>query len=266
MRVWERWFGENPVPSESIYYWMYSAGLHAFPERDLEQVLLSAGKQIRQKDWDNYHRGLSKSYFTNDNRKADAESMLRLTPPASAFSAIDFNSLERSCYLTDYSQRWVPCNHKNKPMIKWSKECLTWEEAMDYDHATWLAENLVMTPYIVFDIDGDHGNRLVPEVIRHFTPWLKLTHALIKPRLVREMDPSIGDIADAPTSFHLTFMTDRLIPTKHFPNARIDLLGNAKPQLRYRKNKTWNHIFPAVLTEEIWRFFMDYIATKEMAR
>ena len=124
-----------------------------------------------------------------------------------------------------------------------------YEEAVVFPESKYIAECMFGTPYIVFDIDGDHNDVLHPELIRHFYPLTKITHTLAKPSYVQGM----------PTSFHLTFKTDRLIPTKHFTEACIDLLGNKTPQLRYRKNKQWNHVFPAQLTDDLWSYFMDYI-------
>lgn len=253
MAVWESWIQNNPVPVESIYYWMYNAGLHGFPEQELEQMLRSYGKQIRKKDWENYQRGYSKSYFTSEALINRTPFDTSIRPKTIDFTATHLHQFPKSINLFNYEKRWVPCSKNNKPLIQWSKNLTTYEEAIVFPDSVYLAECMYLTPYIVFDIDGDHNDVLHPDLIQHFAPLINITHALVKPN------------GSTPTSFHLTFRTNRLIPTKHFTEACIDLLGNKSHQLRYRKTKQWNHVFPALLTENIWRYFMDYIAMKEKA-
>ena len=265
MAVWESWLQENPVPVESIYYWMYDAGLRGFPESQLEQTLISSGKQIRQKDWDNYRRGYARSYFTGESVDRHL-TQLSIRPKNIDFTATHLHQFGRSNKLINYDKRWVPCSKNNKPLIQWSRTLTTYEEAIVFPDSIYLAECMYSTPYIVFDIDGDHNDVLHLDLIEHFAPLINITHALVKQRTVSEYTQGLPKhILSLPTSFHLTFRTDRLIPTKHFPNACIDLLGNKAPQLRYRKTKQWNHVFPALLTEKIWRYFMDFIAMKEKA-
>ena len=254
MAVWESWLQDNPVPMESIYYWMYDAGLRGFPEAELESILRSSGKQIRRKDWENYRRGYEKSYFV-EGRNYRSLTDTSIKPKTIDFTATHLYQFTQSINLRNYERRWVPCSKNNKPLIQWSKNLTTYEEAIVFPDSIYIAECMFDTPYIVFDIDGDHNGILHPDLIHHFEPLINITHALMKPH----------DSGSGLTSFHLTFRTDRLIPTKHFTEACIDLLGNKSPQLRYRKNKQWNHVFPAQLTEDIWRYFMDYIAMKQRA-
>lgn len=265
---WVRWLRENPVPQESIYLWMYSAGLYAVPEQELFSLLIQAGKEVRQKDIDNYHRGLSNSYQASayhDERRYDSRAGWRINQGKTvSFCELNLNRFERSDDLHDYEARWVPCNHENKPMVQWSQTLMTREEASNYPGAYYLAETLVDTPFIVLDIDGDHGGRLHLDLINAFKDLIPKTHCLFKQKFVGQCaqvtDPSL---ASAPTSFHLMFYTDRVIPTKHFINACVDLLGNKKNQLRYRKTKVWNGVYPAKLDAETWRYAMDYIGRVE---
>ena len=251
MSVWENWVAENPVPFESIYYWMYSAGLHACPENEVERILRAAGKQIRRKDWENYQRGFSRSFFTGTSNTNSLSIRVSTERRFTSYKLTDFPVCDS---LSNYERRWVPCNANNKPILKWSERMVSYEEAER--EGVYIAESLYMTPYIVFDIDGDHNNVIHPDLIRIFSQLLTRTHALTKQSFYDGVS----------TSFHLTFQTDRLIPTKHFTESCIDLLGNARPQLRYRKRKVWNGVFPVRLTEEVWDFFMAYIERMNYAK
>ena len=64
---------------------------------------------------------------------------------------------------------------------------------------------------------------------------------------------------NAPVSFHLSFMVDRVIPTMHFPKAHIDIIGNQVNSLRYLKTKRWNGMVPMMMTAKIWNEITDYI-------
>lgn len=246
---------------------MYNAGLYAVPEAELFNELARAGKQIRQKDIDNYHRGLDKSYFTDTSTTpaSDPRRSFRINAnnQNNTFTNVRLSDLPRSNQLHDYERRWVPCNADNKPMVRWSENLMTREEAKEYPGSVYLAESMVNTPFIVFDIDGDHDDVLHLDLINTFYEMIYQTHALCKTRTVESCIMSDSSeyipLWDAPTSFHLTFYTDRIIPTKHFTNACIDLLGNQRNQLRYRKTKVWNGVYPVKLTEEIWHEFMRYI-------
>lgn len=119
---------------------------------------------------------------------------------------------------------------------------------MAYPHQTWLAENLKGTSTIVVDVDGDHGGCKDIDTIAVFQPLIPKTHCLMRP-----------NEQAFPVSFHLTFVTDRLIPTMHFPYAHLDIAGNARNQLRYLKNKVWNGVPPAMLTDELWEMVKDWL-------
>ena len=47
----------DPVPSDSIYFWMYRQGLKRVPINDVYWALRQAGKEIRKKDEENYWNG-----------------------------------------------------------------------------------------------------------------------------------------------------------------------------------------------------------------
>ena len=265
MSSYLEWLEQEPVPAGSIYMWMYLAGLHAVPFNYLSSLLTGQGKAIREKDIANYKRGYERSYIANDanTTHTPAASLPRINEGKDLFCFKKLSSFERSDALRVFSRRWVPCSAQNKPLIRWSEILMDKQQALGYPDSTYLAETTYRASFIVFDIDGDHDRKLSPGLLRTFAPYMRYTHTLAKRQLVRDIVPALSDteLAYVPTSFHLTFRTDRLIPSKHFANAHIDLLGNATKQLRYRKDKVWNGLVPAPLTDEVWDFFMNYIRT-----
>lgn len=142
--------------------------------------------------------------------------------------------------------RFIPCNLDNMPMIKWKKGGMTKRIAKIRLGAAYLAENLKGTNTVVIDIDGNHGETDW-EVIDFFKSYTTKTMC--------HHDPANKDYS----SFHLTFETDRLIPTTHHPYARIDILGNANNQARYFKNKLPNGLKPMELTEEVYQEIQSYL-------
>ena len=97
---------------------------------------------------------------------------------------------------------------------------------------------------VIFDIDGV-GHGTVDEQVIKFGDQFRDQNMVVE-------DPKkVG-------SFHIYFRTNRLIPVKHFPKAKLDLMGNAVNAAVYFKNKVWNEIEPAELTPEIWNKMQLY--------
>lgn len=244
-------------PNASVYFDMYRWGLKQIPLQDIEEACKSVGKFLRKKDVENYWRGYYKSNrnsgFFNINRKEYPVAVDKLDHELSAWPEHPYIG------QPEIEQRWVPCNDINKPMIKWSNGCLNQTDALAWPHSVYLAENLRHTRFIVIDCDGDHDdNDLDLETIMFLSSYLDKTHAMVKPKLVWEYDGYNGTGIEIPASFHLTFVTDRIIPTIHAPEAHIDILGNETNQLRYYKKKLWNGMEPIMMTKEIWNDIRGY--------
>lgn len=152
-------------------------------------------------------------------------------------------------------------------MIKWSQGCMTLTDARAVRGCEYLAENLRGTRLVVIDVDGDHGDGLDVEALRFFARWRDETCCHDKPRLVID---AAGDTAydlatlSLPTSYHLTFSVDRVIPTMHFPFAHMDLVGNQRNSLRYFKDKLWNGLPPMPMTRETWDMVFDYVERRQI--
>lgn len=113
----------------------------------------------------------------------------------------------------------------------------------------WVGQNMLYQNFIVMDIDGvGHGTR--DEAVITFGS------------MFREMTMTLEDPAK-PGSFHLYFMTDRLIPVKHFPHAKLDLMGNAVNAAVYFKNKVSNGMSPAMLTSQVWDAMQRYQVSRK---
>jgi hypothetical protein len=98
--------------------------------------------------------------------------------------------------------------------------------------------------FVVFDIDGrGHGEDDL-KVIAFGNQFRETTFTM--------EDPA------KPGSFHLYFETDRLIPVRHFPWAKLDLMGNAVNAAVYLKNKKSNGLPLRKLDEEVWQSLVDY--------
>lgn len=246
------------IPEGSIYYWMYIQGLKQVPLSDIEQACLMAGKEIRLKDranyWNGYYRSDIYSHYPGSLLDGRGESVSKKRVP-------NWKDLDTHPYLNmpEIENRWVPCSNEGRPLIKWSLGCMSIEDAKGCLRSQTLAENLKGTKMIVIDCDGDHGNELDLEVIKFLYPLAKQTHTLYKPNMIKDCECS----RQVPTSFHLTFAVDKVVPTMHFPKAHIDVIGNKMNSIRYLKNKQWNGLAPIPMTEEIWEHLMDYVKQKE---
>jgi len=241
---------------ESIYFDMYKWGLGQIPLEEIESECRMVGKLIRQKDYDNYYRGYYKSH------KRDPKNILKIGTQVQDNDKllVNLNEWPENPLDFEIEQRWVPCSSQNKPLIQWGSGCLERADAEAYPRSVYLAENLRDTHYVVIDCDGDHNDsELDFETVFFLYQFTSMTDTREKPKLIQEYEGYEPTRCTLPASFHLTFRTDRLIPTIHCPWAHIDILGNQRNQLRYLKNKVWNGLEPAELTKEIWCELTDYV-------
>lgn len=242
------------VPEGSIYIWMYQQGLRGIPWERLEQELSAAGKEIRKKDEANYWNGYYKHEFMYEGDllgpaiKEAREKKFRVHE--------DLGDYDLHPYLgmPEITNRFVPCNKDNKPMIKWGNGCMSRVDALSYRGQVYLAENLLRTRYVVFDLDIEHGEQRDEDLAIWAQMYLDNGGVCCHTRVNDD-----GSIA----SMHVTFLTDRVIPTTHHPNAKVDILGNANNQLRYFKTKEWNGVRPRMLTQEDWSLMLEYFKAKE---
>jgi len=147
-------------------------------------------------------------------------------------------------------RRFFPCTSDNKPMMPWgwkpgfTPNLMLRADAEVLSPVGWVGFNNLYQPMIVFDIDGVGHGMIDEQVIRFGNQFRDRTMIVEDPKKVG--------------SFHIYFRTDRLIPVKHFPYAKLDLMGNAVNAAIYMKNKIWNEIEPIELTPEIWNLMQEY--------
>ena len=254
------------VPQGSIYIWMYTMGLKHVPIDELSKMIRDAGKDIREKDIQNYWNGFYRSdlYLGGDGSRDITLLRPPRKTPTSQFLVTPWEEYPEHPYagLPEIDCRWIPCNSLNKPMIRWKDRAMYREQAERFFGMRYLAENLKGTQMIVVDIDGDHGDVLDMDAVDSMWEFHSLTHALDKPKMVCEYDG--GDVTDfRPASYHLTFRVDRVVPTMHFPDAGIDIIGNRVNSLRYLKDKVHNGCEPLTMDATIWARLQDYVRQRK---
>lgn len=249
----------DPVPTGSIYFWCYTQGLKHVDLYEIECAVRASGKEMRQKDYDNYWNG-----YRNSNRSDDGSyrrrSILEIEPTMhrspNTFYVMEYSEYPDLPDGVEPADRWIPCTKNGKPLTKWGEKRMTKGFAEFWNGSESLAENLKGCRHIVVDIDGDHdkdnpdaqtiafGNRLRDLTETYMKPWY-LEHETMCP------------------SMHLVFKTDKVIPTRHFPNAHIDILGNKTNQARYFKDKVSNNLPQMEMTDYIWSMIVEYIKERE---
>lgn len=253
-----------PQRGQSIYMWMYRQGLSGREIGEVISELHAAGHAIRQKDVRNYYNGFYRhDVYWNKSSALDI--------PATSRGIQGYSDYPPHPYvgMPEIENRWVPCDARNRPMIKWGRGCMTRVDAECMAHCRYIGENMRGTHMVVIDVDGDHGwpdENLDLESIRFFGRYMDETHALMKPRLVMDLlgtEPIDLRTMSLPTSYHLTFRVDRLIPTMHFQKAHVDIVGNRGNSLRYWKDKEWNGRPMLMMTDGIWKDIMDYVERRE---
>ena len=247
-----------PPSDQSIYLWMYRKGLAMVPLNEVTAAVILAGHVLRGKDVRNYWNGWYRRVLYGS---APASSLLT-TPQGRAPLAYDSYPEHPFLGLPEIANRWVPCNRDNRPMIRWGQGCMTLVDARSMRGCEYVAENLRGTRLMVIDVDGDHDDTLDVDALRFFARWRDETCCHDKRRLVLDAtEDEQYDLATMalPTSYHLTFYTDRVIPTMHFPAAHVDVIGNQRNSLRYFKDKLWNGLPPMPMTAETWDDIFDWI-------
>lgn len=241
-----------PGPGESIYLWMYKQGVSGTNMNYLLEQLRLNNKPIRQKDIENYMRGLS-------NHKSSSMFNVRTND----YYGMGYSDYPEHPNLIgpDITKRWVPCSASGMPLIKWSEGCMSKIDAMCMLNSKSLAENLRATRMIVIDCDGDHAEGMLDfDTIRFLSKYMTKTHCLMKPKTTEQYGLDVPkELRNIPASFHLTFYVTKIIPTMHFPHCHIDIVGNRANSLRYLKNKVWNNLPPIQMTDEIWDDIKGFI-------
>jgi len=253
------------VPDGSIYFWMYGQGLRHTPLRDVVSQCAAASKEIREKDFANYWRGWYNHELYHGER--DVLSLAGIKPD---FLLAEWEDYPEHPYdgCPEVEARWVPCSAEGKPLIRWGSGCMTRTDAWVYPGSASLAENMKGTHAIVIDCDGDHDG-LDLDVVECLLPLTRMTHTLSKPKKIREYrdydakQERMERLAAFPASFHLTFTVDKVVPTMHFPSAHMDIVGNQRNSIRYRKDKVWNGMQMTPMTHDIWEYLKAYVERRE---
>lgn len=254
------------VPDGSVYFWMYKQGLKHVPFDQVEAAVAAKDKVLRDKDIQNYWNGWYRSDLYHGPKARSILEFDSCPRSKNAYKVFEYDEYPEHPYLDkpEIANRWVPCNEQGFPIIRWGNGCMLKSEAQAMRGCHTLAENLKGTKTIVIDIDGDHGDDIDLELIDRMWRFNEMTHVLFKDQMVMvNEDPFQAFKRYCPVSYHLTFTVDRVIPTMHFPKAKIDIIGNEKNSIRYLKRKIWNGHDPIPMTNEIWRSIMDYIKSKE---
>ena len=152
-------------------------------------------------------------------------------------------------------RRFFPCTSDNRPMMPWGwkpgfePNLMLRCDAEALSPVRWVGQNMLYQNFVVMDIDGVGHGCVDERVIAFGTQFREMTMTLEDPR--------------KRGSFHLYFLTDRLVPVKHFPHAKLDLMGNAVNAAVYFKNKVSNGVPPAVLTPQIWDAMQSYQVSRK---
>ena len=229
----------------SPYFDMFRCGRNNVPLDRCVEKCRRNGIALRHKDIRNYNDGL---FFSGMSQVVKNGSAVNVGPDFEDMCLEDFPKLPEGWHGTE--RRFFPCTMDNKPMQKWgwtrdyTPELYTKADAKALSPCGWVGQNMLYQKFIVLDIDGrGHGDEDL-EVIAFGNKFRDKTFTL--------EDPA------KPGSFHLYFETDRLIPVRHFPWAKLDLMGNAVNAAVYLKNKVGNGIPMMVLDDEVWDAMMSY--------
>lgn len=237
--------------NESPYFGMYTAGRNGFSLADTVNYVRMLGIPIREKDIKAWEDGNFKHEMYSDNKSIlnpviNNQALIINQNYMPAFNSLpklpnEWNGTER---------RFFPCTQDNKPMRKWgwskdfTPDLLSYTNAKQLSPCGWIGQNMLYQPFIVLDIDGV-GHGCIDESVIQFG-------TMFKDKTLTYENPA------KPGSFHLYLRTDRLVPVKHFPWAKIDLMGNAVNAAVYFKDKQPNNIRMMDLTEEIWNMLDAY--------
>lgn len=266
-------------PGQSPYFGMFRAGRLGYTIEEVTAHCTAYGIPLRSKDIVSWQDGAFKNQVSNaiweqrlKETMSKPGSRINPVPPRVEPVTDRLPSLRlatQPCFddvrLEDLprlpegwkgcERRFFPCTADNRPMMQWGwrpgfePNLMLRADAAAISPVRWVGMNMLYEPFIVMDIDGvGHGER-DEQVIRFGTQFREMTMTLEDPR--------------KPGSFHLYFTTDRLVPVKHFPHAKLDLMGNAVNAAVYFKNKVSNGIPPMELTPRVWDAMQRYQVSRK---
>ena len=261
------------LPSgQSPYFGMFKAGRLGYTIEEVTAHCTTIGIPLRAKDIQSWQDGAFKNQVSQavfeqrlaeERRKPGSRinptnkvNQIPVNLPSLQITKPSFDNVK----LEDFpllptgwkgcERGFFPCTPDNRPMMQWGWRpgfepgLMLRADAEALSPVHWVGQNMLYQNFIVMDIDGvGHGVR-DEQVIAFGSQFREMTMTLEDPR--------------KPGSFHLYFMTDRLIPVKHFPKAKLDLMGNAVNAAVYFKNKVSNGIPAMKLTSEIWDALQNY--------
>lgn len=241
----------------SPYYGMYHCGYYGVPIEDCIAKCHRNGIMVRKKDLESYNDGAFKRGMRGmmvDGRTRQIIADKSSTIPFEQMKLKDFPMFPIGWVGTE--RRFFPCTQDNKPMQKWgwskdfTPELYVRADAKALSPCGWVGQNMLYQKFIVMDIDGRGHGADDLQVIQFGNQFRDDTFTV--------EDPA------KPGSFHLYFKTNRLIPVRHFPWAKLDLMGNAVNAAVYFKNKVGNGVPIMELDEDVWDAMMQYqIGRKE---
>ena len=264
---------EMLVHGQSPYFGMFRAGRLGYTIEEVTAHCTSHGIPLRAKDIQAWQDGAFKNQVSQAmfeqrlaERRATPGSRInpngRVPPITTNLPSLrlasqpDFDTVRlddlprlprgwRGC-----ERRFFPCTKDNRPMMQWGwKEdfepnLMLRRDAEVLSPVRWVGQNMLYQNFICMDIDGVGHGTTDQAVISFGNMFKDITMTLEDPK--------------KQGSFHLYFMTDRLIPVKHFPYAKLDLMGNAVNAAVYFKNKVSNGNTPIMLTSDIWDAMQEY--------
>ncbi len=266
------------LPGQSPYFGMFRAGRLGYTIEEVTSHCTANGIPLRAKDIQSWQDGafknqVSQAIFEQNLAESRRRPGSRLNPTNKiSQTPINLPSLRLASQptfdtmrLADFpllpkgwrgcERRFFPCTADNRPMIQWGWRpgfepgLMLRTDAEAISPVRWVGQNMLYQNFIVMDIDGVGHGTTDEEVIRFGTQFREVTMTLEDPR--------------KRGSFHLYFMTDRLIPVKHFPHAKLDLMGNAVNAAVYFKNKVSNGIPAMELTPWVWDAMQHYQVSRK---
>lgn len=235
--------------SGSPYFGMYWAGYYGVPIEECIAKCNRNGIPLRAKDMRSYQDGVFQNRMGPIIRETGMSMRdVQIGVKFEDTKLEDYPRLPVGWHGTE--RRFFPCTAENKPMKKWgwsreyTPELFTKADAKALSPCGWVGQNLLYQRFVVMDIDG-RGHGCDDEQVIEFGN-------LFKNETFTMEDPA------KPGSFHLYFEVDRLLPTRHFPWAKLDFAGNAVNQAVYLKNKKPNGLPLLKMTEEVWQMMLAY--------
>ena len=252
-------------PNQSPYFGMFTAGRNGYTYNEVVMHCQYYGIPLRQKDiqaWKDgqFKRGMI-SIMTTSGLDPSPLPQNQWPMKIEELKFEEFNTFPSGWHGT--WRRFFPCSNDNRPLISWGWKpadkitgrpmqipgLTSMADAKALSPVGWVGQNMLYQRFIVMDIDGV-GHGCIDEQVIQFSLIFK------NETLCYEDPEKLG-------SFHLYFKTNKIIPVKHFPHAKLDLMGNAVNAAVYFKNKISNNKQPLELTSEIWNLMMEYQKTRK---